>query len=103
MELPTLVCIDCLSRTFDSSHNPLPVENVIDCNGPDYADGSLCSVVWVPTFRGGGAKYANLQNSIFVASETVSDSPVPGQFYVGMKISKVFPTNTSVVIGEEFP
>jgi len=59
--------------------------------------------VWVPTFRGGSAKYANLQNSIFVASETVSDSPVPGQFYVGMKISKVFCTNTSVVIGEEFP
>ncbi|MCJ1475535.1 hypothetical protein MMC13_004198 [Lambiella insularis] len=59
--------------------------------------------VWVPTFRGGSAKYANLQNSIFVASETVSDSPVPGEFYVGMKMSKVFCTNTSIVIGQEFP
>ena len=60
-------------------------------------------LVWVPTFEGGDEKYANLQNSIFVASETVSDSPNPNEFYVGMKISKVFCTNTSVVIGQEFP
>ncbi|KAF2095108.1 hypothetical protein NA57DRAFT_68106 [Rhizodiscina lignyota] len=59
--------------------------------------------MWVPTFRGGSEKYANLQNSIFVASETVSDSPNANEFYVGMKISKVFATNTSVVIGDEFP
>jgi hypothetical protein len=39
-------------------------------------------------FRGGSAKYASLQSSIFVASETVSDGPNPGEFYVGMKISK---------------
>lgn len=61
------------------------------------------NAVWVPTFYGGDADYANLQNSIFVGSETVSDSAVPGQFYVGLKISKVFSTNTSVTIGHEFP
>lgn len=64
---------------------------------------TVCYLVWIPTFRGGSAKYANLQNSVFVASETVSDGPNPGEFYVGMKISKVFCTNTSVVIGHEFP
>jgi len=61
------------------------------------------NLVWVPTFRGGSAKYVNLQNSIFVASQTVSASPNHGEFYVGMKISKVFPTNTSITIGHEFP
>ena len=59
--------------------------------------------MFVPTFRGGREKYANLQNSIFVASETVSDSPDPNYFYVGIKISKVFPVKTDVVIGQEFP
>ena len=59
--------------------------------------------VWTPTFRGGSDKYAILQNSIFVASETVSSSPNPGEFFVGMKISMVLPTNTTVVIGQEFP
>ena len=57
----------------------------------------------MPTFRGGSDKYANLQNSIFVASETVSDSPNPNEFYVGLKISKVFNSNTSVTIGNEIP
>ncbi|KAK3709518.1 hypothetical protein LTR37_010891 [Vermiconidia calcicola] len=38
--------------------------------------------VWTPTFYGGSAKYAVLQNSIFVASETVSDSGRPGYFNV---------------------
>jgi len=59
--------------------------------------------VWVPSFRGGSAKYANLQTSVFVASETVSDGAKPGEFVVGMKISKVFCINTTVVIGQEFP
>ncbi|KAH8895621.1 hypothetical protein GQ53DRAFT_839176 [Thozetella sp. PMI_491] len=59
--------------------------------------------VWVPTFRGGGAGYSNLQDSIFVGSETVSSGASPGEFIVGVKISKVFNTNTNVVIGEEFP
>jgi hypothetical protein len=44
-----------------------------------------------------------LQTSVFVASETVSGSSTPGQFYVGMKISKVFCKETNVTIGEEFP
>ena len=49
-------------------------------------------------------KYADLQNSILVAGEMVNDGPSPNEFYVGMKINKVFCTNTSVVIGEEeFP
>ncbi|KAE9374668.1 hypothetical protein N431DRAFT_464902 [Stipitochalara longipes BDJ] len=59
--------------------------------------------VWVPTFRGGSDKYANLQNSIFIASETISDSSNPNEFFVGLKISKVFNTNTSIIIGNEFP
>ena len=59
--------------------------------------------VWTPTFYGGSAKYAVLQNSIFVASETVSDSDRVGYFAVGMKISKVWPKNTTITIGNEFP
>ena len=47
--------------------------------------------VWVPTFYGGSENYAVLQNSIFVASETVSDADKAGYFLVGMKISKVWP------------
>ncbi|KAK5174071.1 uncharacterized protein LTR77_001151 [Saxophila tyrrhenica] len=58
--------------------------------------------VWTPTFYGGDASYSNLQNSIFVGSETVSDGEQPGEFLVGIKISKVFPVKTDVVIGEEF-
>lgn len=64
---------------------------------------NLFRLVWVPRFRGGSSKYANLQNSVFVGSETVSSGANPGEFYVGVKISKVFSTNTSVVIGQEFP
>lgn len=56
--------------------------------------------VFVSTFRGG---YAELQNSVFVGSETVSDSSTPGEFLVGIKISKVFPVKTNITIGEEFP
>ncbi|KAH8802551.1 hypothetical protein F5884DRAFT_903212, partial [Xylogone sp. PMI_703] len=52
--------------------------------------------VWTPTFRGGSSKYAFLENSVWVGSETVSDSPTPGEFFIGVKISQVFSTNTSV-------
>jgi len=54
-------------------------------------------------FQGGSDKYANLQNSIFVAIETISDSSNLNEFFVGLKISKVFNTNTSITIGNEFP
>ena len=60
-------------------------------------------VVWVPTFYGGSEAYSVLQNSVFVASETVSGGDVAGQFTVGMKMSKVWPVNTTVTIGHEFP
>ena len=60
-------------------------------------------LVWVPTFRGGDDSFANLQNSVFVGSETVSDSDTPGEFLVGIKISKVFNVVTNITIGEEFP
>jgi hypothetical protein len=60
-------------------------------------------LVWLPSFYGGGSKYANLQNSVFVASETVSDSSKTGYFLVGMKISKVWPVNTTITIVEEYP
>ncbi|KAI9658380.1 MAG: hypothetical protein M1821_002513 [Bathelium mastoideum] len=59
--------------------------------------------VWLPTFRGGSAKYENLQQSVFVGSETVSNSDTPGEFLLGLKISKVFATETNITIGEEFP
>ena len=62
-----------------------------------------CPPVWVPTFYGGSPDYAVLQNSIFVASETVSDSDKPGYFAVGMKISKIWPVNTTITIGNEYP
>ncbi|KAK3671686.1 hypothetical protein LTR78_008419 [Recurvomyces mirabilis] len=59
--------------------------------------------VWTPTFFGGSANYSNLQDSVFVGSETASSSPIAGAFTVGMKFSKVFPVNTTIVIGKEFP
>ncbi|KAK5114413.1 hypothetical protein LTR85_010236 [Meristemomyces frigidus] len=59
--------------------------------------------VWTPTFRGGDKAYSNLQKSIFVGSETVSDSGTPGEFLVGIRISKVSPVKTNITIGEEFP
>ena len=58
--------------------------------------------VWTPSFYGGSEKYSVLQNSVFVASETVASSDKPGHFLVGMKISKVWPKNTTVTIGNEF-
>jgi hypothetical protein len=59
--------------------------------------------VWTPTFYGGDEKYAVLQNSVFVASETVSDSSKAGYFEVGMKISKIWPVNTTITVGNEYP
>ena len=47
-------------------------------------------------------KYSVLQNSVFVASETVASSEKPGYFLVGMKISKVWPKSTTITIGNEF-
>lgn len=47
--------------------------------------------------------YSVLQNSVFVASETVADSQRDGYFAVGMKIAKVWPVNTTIGIGKEFP
>ncbi len=57
--------------------------------------------MWTLTFYGGSEKYSVLQNSVFVASETVASSDKPGYFLVGMKISKVWPRNTTVTIGDE--
>ncbi|KAI6860275.1 hypothetical protein KC343_g403 [Hortaea werneckii] len=59
--------------------------------------------VWTPTFYGGEANYSLLQNSVFAASETVADSSRDGYFAVGMKIAKLWPVNTTIRIGEEFP
>ncbi|EUC26698.1 hypothetical protein COCCADRAFT_113619 [Bipolaris zeicola 26-R-13] len=61
-----------------------------------------CLTVLTPVFRGGEAHYKTLENSVFVASETVSDSGVPGKFILGVKISKVFASKTNITIGEEF-
>ncbi|KAF5874779.1 putative lipase gdsl protein [Botrytis fragariae] len=58
--------------------------------------------VLTPTFRGGESKYKSLENTVFVASETVSDSGIPGKFLLGVKISKVFASKTNITIGEEF-
>jgi len=58
--------------------------------------------VWIPTFYGGSDKFSILQNSVFVASETVASSDKPGHFLVGMKIGKIWPKNTTVTIGKEF-
>jgi uncharacterized membrane protein len=60
-------------------------------------------IVWVPTFKGGSGKYAALQNGVFVSSETFSASTVPGQFFIALKISQVFSSNTTTVIRDAFP
>jgi hypothetical protein len=64
---------------------------------------SLTLAVWAPTFHGGNDKFKVLQNSVFVGSETVADSDIPGQFVVGLKISEVFPVKTNITIGDEYP
>ncbi|KAH8804443.1 hypothetical protein F5884DRAFT_859069 [Xylogone sp. PMI_703] len=73
-------------------------------SGPGYkaAYGSAYAV-WTVSFFGGGEKYAALQDGIFVASEALTGSANLGEFYVALKISKVYSTNTSTVIGNDFP
>lgn len=70
----------------------------------------LLDVIWLtdeqvvtPTFYGGNSNYAVLQNSVFVGAETVSDGGKDGYFEVGVKISKVWPVNTTITIGNEYP
>lgn len=52
----------------------------------------------VVSFRTGAAKYKNLEDSIFVASETVK-SLGGGGFRAGLKISKVYSTKTNIALG----
>ena len=62
----------------------------------------MCHTVLVATFQGGEGEYKSLENSVFVGTETVSDSGIPGKFLLGFKISKVYPTETNITIGNEF-
>lgn len=48
------------------------------------------------------SNYSVLHNSVFVASETVASSERADYFLVEMKISEVWPKNTTVVIGQGF-
>ncbi|KAF2758884.1 hypothetical protein EJ05DRAFT_499317 [Pseudovirgaria hyperparasitica] len=58
--------------------------------------------VLTATFQGGSSRYEGLMNSIFVASETVSDGDEPGKYLVGIKLSKVYASRTSITIGNEY-
>ncbi len=60
-------------------------------------DGAGCAVVFVVSFRTGSDKYRNLEDSIFVASETVR-ALGDGTFRAGLRISKVWGTKTNVTI-----
>ena len=53
--------------------------------------------VFLVSFRTGAAKYKNLEDSVFVASETVR-SLGGGAFRAGAHISKVFCTPTNITI-----
>ncbi|CAD6583131.1 MAG: hypothetical protein ASARMPRED_001240 [Alectoria sarmentosa] len=53
--------------------------------------------VFVISFRTGSAKYQNLENSIFVASETVK-ALGNGNFRVGLRVSKLYGTKTNVTL-----
>ena len=57
----------------------------------------MSPTVFVVSFRTGSAKYKNLEDSIFVASETV-EAPGHGVFRTGLRASKVFPTKTNVTL-----
>jgi len=57
----------------------------------------LVSAVFVVRFRTGAKKYKNLEDSIFVASETVK-SLGGGVFRAGLKISKLYSTKTNVTL-----
>lgn len=53
--------------------------------------------VFVVSFRTGAAKYKNLEDSVFVASETVK-SLGGGDFRAGLMISKVYSSQTNVTL-----
>ena len=57
----------------------------------------MSPTVFVISFRTGSAKYKNLEDSIFVASETVK-ALGDGDFRVGLRVSKVFGTKTNVTL-----
>ena len=61
----------------------------------DKADG--CIPVILVSFRTGTPKYKNLEDSIFVASETVK-SLGGGAFLAGVRISKVYSSKTNVTL-----
>lgn len=55
-------------------------------------------IVFFVTFRTGAAKYKNLENSLFVGSETVKSitGGKNGDFKAGLRISKLYSTKTDV-------
>ena len=55
------------------------------------------TIVILIGFKTGTAKYKNLQDSIFVGSETVK-SLGGGTFLVGVKISKLYSSKTNVTL-----
>ena len=55
------------------------------------------SVVILVSFKTGTTKYKNLQDSIFVGSETVK-SLGGGTFLAGVKISKLYSSKTNVTL-----
>lgn len=63
---------------------------------------SMYCIVWVLTFHDGNEKYKILQKNVFVVSETVSESSMPGYFYVDIKINKIFCVNMSIVMERSF-
>ncbi|KAK3657904.1 hypothetical protein LTR22_009131 [Elasticomyces elasticus] len=71
-------------------------------SGKSLPYGSFYSIFNI-VFRGGDAKYKDLQNYIYVGAEAVSDSDTPSEFLVGVKVMKVVPRKTNVTIGHEFP
>ncbi|KAK4891692.1 hypothetical protein LTR27_009700 [Elasticomyces elasticus] len=71
-------------------------------SGKSLPYGSFYSIFNI-VFRGGDAKYKDLQNYIYVGAEAVSDSDTPGEFLVGVKVMKVVPRKTNITIGHEFP
>ena len=56
------------------------------------------AIVFVVAFRTGSAKYKELENSIFVGSETVRSTPGGKQFLAGLQVSQVISTKTNVNI-----
>ena len=56
--------------------------------------------VFFVQFRTGAAKYKNLENSLFVASETVTalKEGQQGDFRAGLKVSKLYSTPTNITL-----